>query len=135
MNNAPPASQRSVLEGARILVAEDEAFIAMMVKDSLIEAGALVLGPVASVRDALRLVDLATSDGGISAAVLDIKLGNEKAARVADALREHGVPFLIATGYDSCPGLEHHRGVPVLCKPYDPQDLVEAVESLCCVQA
>jgi len=122
------------LKGTRILVAEDEVVIAMMLEDTLIDAGALVLGPVISVRDALRMVDMALGDGGISAAVLDVQLRDGKAIRVADLLRERGVPFLFATAYDGNPAVEGYGGVPVLCKPYGPEDLIRTVEGLCRAQ-
>jgi CheY-like chemotaxis protein len=131
MSNAPSVSQRSALEGTRILVAEDEVVTAMMLEDVLIDAGALVLGPVISVQDALRMVDVALGDGGISVAVLDIRLGKGNAIRIADVLRERGVPYLFATGDDGNPALESHRDVPVLSKPFVSEDLVTAIERLC----
>lgn len=131
MSKTLAAGRKPDLAGMRILVAEDEAVIAMMVEDTLIDAGALVLGPVISVQDGLQMVEVAMGDGGISAAVLDLQLGDGKAARLADTLRERGVPFLFATGYDGHPDLDGHRDVPVLCKPYNPEDLVRIVENLC----
>jgi NTE family protein len=46
----------------------------MVVEYELLDAGAKVLGPAASVGEALRLVEAAAADGGLSAAVLDISL-------------------------------------------------------------
>ncbi|MFC4168904.1 response regulator [Teichococcus aestuarii] len=135
MTQTPNSGCKPDLDGTRILVAEDEAVIAMMVEDSLIGAGALVLGPVISVQDALQMVKVAMADGGITAAVLDIQLGDAKAIGVADVLRERGVPFLFATGYDGHPVLDSHRGVPVLCKPYNPEDLVRMIGELCHARA
>jgi DNA-binding response OmpR family regulator len=134
MSNTFFSGQRPALQGKRIMVAEDETMIAMMMREALADAGALVLGPVASVRDALHLADAAAGSGRISAAVVDVKLGHEQAICVADALRERGVPFLFATGYDQHPGFKYHRDVPVLCKPYGPDDLIRVVESLCQVK-
>lgn len=135
MTQTPDLGWKPDLDGTRILVAEDEAVIAMMVEDTLIDAGALVLGPVISVRDALQMVEVAMGDGGITAAVLDVQLGDGKVLRVADALRARGVPFLFATGYDGHPALDSHRGVPVLCKPYNPEDLIRVVGELCHARA
>lgn len=109
--------------------------IAMMLEDTLIDAGAMVLGPVASVRDALQMVDVAVGDGGISAAVLDVQFSDGKAIRIADALRSHGVPYLFATGYDRHPDLDGHGDAPVLCKPFNLEDLLRAVERLCRARA
>ncbi|PHK93236.1 hypothetical protein CR162_19725 [Pseudoroseomonas rhizosphaerae] len=131
MTQAPSTGRKPDLTGTRILVAEDETVIGMMMEDILIGAGALVLGPFVSVQDTLRMVEVAVEDGGISAAVLDVQLGDGRASQIADALRGHGVPFIFATGYDSHPVLDGNRGVPVLRKPFNPEDLVRAVGELC----
>lgn len=86
-----------VLEGRRILVVEDEYFLADDVRDALTEAGAEVLGPVPSVEEASALI---AREERIDAAVLDVNLRGELVFPVADALRERGVPFAFATGYD-----------------------------------
>jgi DNA-binding response OmpR family regulator len=121
---------RSALGNRRVLVCEDEALVAMLVEDELRGAGAEVVGPAASVGEALRLVEAATADGGIGAAVLDLNLGGEAALPVADLLAEHGVPFLFATGYGEGCDTGRHEDAPVLHKPYDPEQLVAAVEAL-----
>lgn len=115
------------LSGRRILVVEDEALIAMLVEDALLDAGAHVLGPAATVEEALALFQ----SGDPEAAVLDINLAGQVSTPVADALADHGVPFVVATGYGAAGLPERHRSVPVLAKPYDPQELVEALVRLC----
>ena len=85
------------LQGRRILVVEDEYFLAADVRDALSEAGAEVLGPVPSVGEATALI---AQEGHIDAAVLDINLRGDLVFPVADALRARGVPFAFATGYD-----------------------------------
>lgn len=108
----------SRLAGKRVLVVEDEFFIALMVSDMLEHRGAIVVGPAASVAAALPI---ATS-GTIDAAVLDANLGGVPSEPVAIALQRAGVPFVIATGYGAgvFPAL---AGVPVLDKPYSPERL------------
>lgn len=85
------------LQGRRILVVEDEYFLADDVRDALSEAGAEVLGPVPSVEEATALI---AQEARIDAAVLDINLRGDLVFPVADALRARGVPFAFATGYD-----------------------------------
>ncbi len=54
MENSPG---RAVgLSGKRVLVAEDEALVSMLVEDELRDAGAEVVGPAPSVEDAPQLV-------------------------------------------------------------------------------
>jgi CheY-like chemotaxis protein len=86
----------SDLRGRRILIVEDDYFIASDLAEGLAELGATVLGPSGSVKDALRHI---AANGGPDAAVLDINLGREQAFPVADALLVRNIPFLFATGY------------------------------------
>ncbi|WP_343898349.1 response regulator [Craurococcus roseus] len=121
---------RDKLASKRVLVVEDEALVSMLMEDELRDARAEILGPVPSVENALQLVEAAVSDGGISAAVLDINLGGQHVAPLADRLAALGVPFLFATGY----GVNHDTGgygrAPVLEKPFDAGRLVATVAEL-----
>ena len=116
-----------ILNGRCILVVEDESLIAMLVEDALIDAGAEVLGPAATVEEALALFE----SGNPNAAVLDINLARQVSTPVADLLADRGIPFVVATGYGAAGLSERHRGVPVLAKPYDPQELVETLARIC----
>ena len=118
------------LSGKRVLVVEDEALVSMLVEDLLRDAGATVLGPAPSVGDALRLVEAAAADGGISAAVLDINLNGEHVAPLVDRLASIGVPFLFATGYGDGRDTGGHGAAPVVEKPFDTERLVAAVAAL-----
>lgn len=115
------------LTGRRILVVEDEALVAMLVEDALLDAGAIVLGPVATVAEALALLLRETPD----VAVLDLNLAGETSTPVADRLVTMGVPFVVATGYGADGLPPGHATVPVLAKPYDPDDLTTALGRLC----
>jgi DNA-binding response OmpR family regulator len=124
---APP---HSALKGKRILLVEDEALVAMLVEDELLNAGAHIVGTASSVAQALRMIEVAMGDGGISAAVLDINLDGELVWLVANALDELGVPFLFETGYGSGCVTGKYVMAPVLHKPFDPQALIGAVAGL-----
>ena len=82
--------------GKRILLVEDEYLIAQDIIRPLIDAGAEIIGPAATVQDALRLM---LSAPALDAAVLDVNLNGEMVFAVADALITRGVPFVFATGY------------------------------------
>lgn len=122
--------QQIKLKNKRILLVEDEAMVAMLVEDELVRAGAEVLGPAHSVADALHMIDAATANGGIGAAVLDINVSGRHVSPVADRLAALGVPFLFATGYGAGRETAGHDAAPVLEKPFDPERLVAAVEAL-----
>ena len=119
-----------LLRGKRILVVEDEAIVAMLIEDELLEAGAEVVGPAGSVGDALQLIEAAAADGGLSAAVLDINLDGEAVRPVADTLAALGVPFLFATGYGEHCDTGGHEGAQVLHKPFDRHELLVAITDL-----
>ncbi len=114
------------LDGYRILVAEDEPLVAMLLEDCLLDAGAIILGPAATVSHALALAASERPD----VAVLDLNLSGETCLAVADALAAAGVPFLVATGYGGDAPLPRHAGVEVLQKPYEPAMLVAALGRL-----
>ena len=97
-----------------ILVIEDEALVAMDLEAILRDAGCRIVGPVTSMADALRAIDEVKPD----AAVLDLKLGNELALPVADALETARVPFIIITGHARDIVPDRHRHRPYLAKPY-----------------
>jgi len=92
----PDLLSASALRGRRILVIEDESMAAEDLRRDLEQVGAVVVGPVPSVTDALTVL---TQEEAIDGAVLDVNLRGEKAYPVADALRERGIPFVLSTGY------------------------------------
>jgi CheY-like chemotaxis protein len=82
----------------RILVVEDDFYVASSLAHCLEDEGVEVVGPVASVKEAL---DLIAEGGRIEGAILDINLKGETVYPVADVLRERGVPYVFTTGYDA----------------------------------
>src|SRR3712207_5255758 len=88
----------STFRGRRVLVVEDEYLLAEDLRDELEGEGAIVLGPVPSVAEALELL---RSGPKPYMAIVDINLQGEMVWPVADRLREMGVPFIFATGYDA----------------------------------
>lgn len=115
------------LGGRSILVVEDEYFLAVDLSQELGRHGAEVLGPVATLDAACQIVASATK---IDAAVIDLKLHEEKAFLIADLLEELKVPFIFATGYDPAVTPSRHRRVVHRTKPYDIGPLVDDVASL-----
>jgi CheY-like chemotaxis protein len=82
-------------KGKNILVVEDESLVALAIADVLRNAGLNVVGPPASVAEAIQCIESA----GCDAAVLDINLGSETAEPIARALRGRGTPFVTVSGY------------------------------------
>lgn len=113
------------LSGRRVLVVEDEYFIAQDVAAALRRAGALVLGPVAS--EAAATAAITASTDGVDCAVLDINLQGSLVFSLADTLAARGIPFLFATGYSDESVPARFASVPRLEKPFDVNALVEAL--------
>lgn len=115
------------LNGRKVLVLEDEYFLADDLRRGLEGAGAVVLGPAASLAEGLRLL----RDGSQPhLAVLDVNLRGATAYEMAEILAAHGVPFVFATGYDTTQLPARFRAVPRLIKPYELGALLAALESL-----
>src|SRR5215210_847932 len=81
----------------RVLVVEDEAMIAMLVEDMVVDFGSEVVGPASRMDEALGLARQAELD----AAILDINVGGDVIFPVADVLQARGIPLIFATGYGS----------------------------------
>lgn len=82
------------LSHALILVAEDEAIIAMDVAMAIRDAGGQVAGPAASVKQALALINTMP----VAGAILDVNLSDGDISPVAEILLAAGIPIIIQTG-------------------------------------
>lgn len=85
-----------VLAGLDILVVDDEALIVLEMEALLRDAGARVVGPALCLEDALALIKGA--DQRISLAILDVRLGGDSIAPVAQLLTERGTSILFYSG-------------------------------------
>jgi len=122
VTDTPPNT--ALLAGRAILIVEDEYFVMKRLTRALEDAGATVVGPVASVAAALAHARDSTP---LDAAVLDVNLFGEMVFPVADALASRGVPYAFATGYDPDVIPARHAGIPLLRKPVDPTAIVSAL--------
>lgn len=104
---------------SRILVVEDEPFIALTLEDMIDELGFVLAGTVAQVSEAIEFLSRETID----CALLDVNLGSEKIDPVADILAERGCPFIFTTGYGRSGVPAQHADRPVLQKPFRMDDL------------
>jgi two-component system, response regulator PdtaR len=112
--------------GRLVLVVEDEFLIALDLELLLRRHGWRVLGPAATVDQALRLLrDGETPD----VALLDVNLGGEPVTPVAEALRARGVPFVLASAYDRLGLLRDAvlAAAPNVGKPTDERRLLAAL--------
>src|SRR5215470_8083113 len=99
--------------GGQILLVEDEAFVAMMMRDLIAEIGFHVVGPFGKIADAIENLDRYV----LVAAVLDVNLAGEKIYPLAEQLSGRGIPFVFVTGYAADAIDDRFASVPVLQKP------------------
>ncbi|WP_454280655.1 response regulator [Sphingomonas sp. Marseille-Q8236] len=90
-------SDRTLAE-CRVLIVEDEYMLADDLKMELEEAGAVILGPIGTLEDAIAAIE---NEEVIDGAILDVNLRGEMVFPVADLLLERDVPFIFTTGYDA----------------------------------
>lgn len=81
----------------KIFIVEDEVTIAFEMTDNLEDLGFEVVGPSVHLTDAKEKA----AHQAIDVACLDVNLGGGRTSRrVADILRERGIPFVYLTAYD-----------------------------------
>jgi DNA-binding response OmpR family regulator len=114
------------LEGARVLVVEDEYLVAALIEQMLESAGCIVMGPIPRVTEALDAVN----DDDYDAAVLDVNLAGERINPVADALSERDVPFMFVTGYGANALPREYAERPHIGKPFRMAELLGMLSSI-----
>jgi len=109
------ADAKLMVAGNRIMVVEDEALVAMIVSDALVDLGYSVVGPFSRAADAVAAI----RNEEVDAAILDINLGGELVYPLAQQLTDHKVPFMFITGYGTESIDGRFADVPVLQKPIE----------------
>lgn len=114
------------LKGVRVLVVEDEYFVAIMLEEMLESAGCIVMGPIPRLQEALDAVDHQDYD----VALLDVNLAGERIDPVADALFERDVPFMFVTGYGASALPREYAERPHIGKPFRMAELLGMLSSI-----
>jgi hypothetical protein len=99
----------------------------LQLQGDLEDDGHEVVGPARSLKDGLALA----AEESIDAALVDVSLGRETSAPIADQLLARKIPFAFATGYSDAAMLpEHLRNIPKLSKPYVIKEIRHVLASL-----
>jgi DNA-binding NtrC family response regulator len=109
-----------MLSRQRMLVAEDEVLIATDLSAAVSEAGGVVVGPVASVREGLALIARET----VHAAILDVRLIDGDVSPIAATLLERGVVVVFHSASPAPKAIIDRYGKVVVCAKPMPSDHV-----------
>jgi DNA-binding response OmpR family regulator len=113
------------LSGKRVLVIEDEYYIAADLERALTDEGAVVVDPAGHLDRGLAL-----AGDKIDVALLDVNLHGEASFPIVAELETQAVPYLFLTGFDSWAIPEEYQAAPRLTKPYVMAEVVAAVGML-----
>jgi DNA-binding response OmpR family regulator len=125
MKTKPFSDNDAPLTGMRVLVVEDDYFIAEEICATLREHGAEIVGPSPDVERGLALI----ASSQIDCAVLDINLQGTFAFGIATELRQRGTPAIFVTGYDVSVLPREFSGFVRLEKPVNLRVLLQTVQS------
>jgi DNA-binding NtrC family response regulator len=116
-----------VLNHARILVVEDEPFIALNLALAIEDAGGVVIGPAGSVKEALALLQSTP----VAAAILDVNVADGDITPVLKILVGLGTPLIVQTGVGLPDGFPTpDPPIVVRIKPCVAEQLVVQLEAL-----
>jgi DNA-binding response OmpR family regulator len=117
---------KSDLTNCRLLVVEDEYFIADEIVRTLTNHGADVVGPASTLAGARQFLAETPIDG----AILDVNLQGEMIFPFADELRARGIPFVFATGYDRSIVPSRFDDIPRWEKPFYFDEFADSLSAL-----
>jgi DNA-binding NtrC family response regulator len=117
-------NDNNALSGVRVLVVEDDTLLAMDLKETLVDAGAIVVGVCQTLGEGMARAN----DDDFAVAVLDFSLGPDTASPLARRLVRRGLPFILYTGKSRLePSLAEWSDRPIVQKPAPSRVLVSAL--------
>jgi two-component SAPR family response regulator len=114
------------LEGRRVLIVEDQYYVATEMRAIVGRLGGVVIGPAKNAETALELLKREAPD----VAILDVNLDGRRVYPVAEALRAMGKPFVFATGYESWAVDPRFASTPLVGKPVTAAAITTAIRQL-----
>jgi response regulator of citrate/malate metabolism len=112
------------LQGARVLIVEDDCVVAMAANDMVKCLGGIVAGTARSVAAAKEKI----RQPGLDCVMLDVNLNGDLSFGIAAELQERGIPLVFCTAYSHA--FDGFEGVPRVMKPYCEHDLVAAFSAV-----
>jgi DNA-binding response OmpR family regulator len=111
---------------ARILVVEDDNYLAMEMSWMIEDAGHSVVGPEASVEASRKVL----ARHRVDLALLDVLLGGETVFPVSRLLDRLGTPFIFVTVCAPSALPAEYRARPLFAKPCRPESLVPFIQTM-----
>ena len=116
-----------MLDGAPVLIVEDQVFIALDIAFAVEDAGGTVIGPAPSIKKALELLNCHS----ILGAILDVNLPDGDISPVVDRLLHLNIPMVLQSGVGLPAHLESRfPRLIVLIKPVTATALVTKLHVL-----
>jgi DNA-binding response OmpR family regulator len=119
------ADKTDSLSGYRLLIVEDEYYIAEGLARTLRSLGATVVGPAPALASARSLVRALHPH----CVLLNIHLGGENTIEFALDLLASGVPVIFITGYDAACLPKAAAEIPLLRKPVLTSSLIQNIRA------
>jgi DNA-binding response OmpR family regulator len=115
----------NLLSGLDVLLVEDEFMIAVDAQDILQALDARSVLVAATYEQAERRI----TQGGFSVAILDVNIHGKMSFPLGAMLKERGIPFIFATGYNlKDPTLSGVDGGVCVLKPYDQERIHDGLK-------
>lgn len=116
-----------MLEGLKVVVAEDEGLIRMDIVASLEEAGLVVVGQAADGEEAVELATALEPD----LVVMDIKMPKLDGISAAEKISELKIPVVLLTAFSDAELVARAAqagAMAYVTKPFNPTDLLPAIQ-------
>lgn len=115
------------LSGKRIFIVEDDFLVALSLEDHLRALGGTVIGPAATLADAIQMAQDVAAD----LAIVDIHLSGEPVFPAAAILHDRGIPMIFASGLaGDAPLPPAFAGALQVPKPYTHASIQRVIERL-----
>ncbi len=113
--------------GAKILVVEDNYLLAEVVCDFVTDCGMRPIGPATGLDRGLVYARETMLDG----AILDINLDGRLSFPICAVLLQRNIPFCFLTAYGDLSLVpQQFRGAPLVSKPFEPEEMRGAIETM-----
>ena len=111
-----------MLDGARVLIVEDDPQLAELFAQSVEDCEGRVVGPFSGFRETKRYIETENAPDG---AILDFRLADGEVTPISTFLRERGIPVVICTGvYVPLRMREAAPNFAYIPKPVSPHEVV-----------